>query len=38
MYDREGGHQSLCLLNCLGQKNTLKQGNVLKIFASDNFT
>ena len=26
------GHQSLCLLNCLRSKNTLKQGKFLKFF------
>ena len=30
-----GGHQSLCLLNCLRSKNMLKQREVLKIFKSD---
>ena len=30
-----GGHQSLCLLNCLRSKNMLKQRKVLKIFKSD---
>ena len=27
-----GEHQSLCLLNCLKSKNTLKQGKFLKFF------
>ena len=27
-----GGHQSLCLLNCLRSKNTLKQGTFLIFF------
>ena len=27
-----GGHQRLCLLNCLRSKNTLKQGKFLKFW------
>ena len=33
-----GEYQSLCLLNCLRSKNTLKQGKVFEFFETDSWT